>query len=150
MRSLGLRVNTSSKIAPPTRGGGLEHRSIRFQSPRSKPRHHALDTQAYQGPGWGGGLQTDFFCLPSLLVCIGLRTALLILLPQLAGHHPILSTVPPLLSREPGRSAACTSQSPLAPSQPSPAWPVIAKLLEVGWAQRHLTASPSHHSLLMP
>lgn len=115
-----MRVNTSSKIALPTRGGGLEHRSTRFQSPRSKPQHHALDTQAYQGPGWGGGLQTDFFCLPSLLVCIGLRTALLILLPQLAGHHPILSTVPPLLSREPGQSAACTSQSPLAPSQPQP------------------------------
>lgn len=46
-----------------------------------------------------------FFCLPLLLVCPGLSTALLILLRQ----PPGLSPAPPLLCRELSQPATCTS-----------------------------------------
>lgn len=62
-----------------------------------------------------------FFCLPLLLVCSGLSTALLILLHQ----PPGLSPAPPLLCWE------LISQPPALLPQTSPTWPVTAKLPKV-------------------
>lgn len=107
------RLNIASKAAQPTGGEGLEHRSIRFQSPRFKPQHHALDTQASRVTGWGGksGFRRASFVsfAPNLHWP---QNCSFDPAPSAAGHPPGLSPDSPLRSWEPGGSAACTSQCP--------------------------------------
>ena len=131
-----------SKVAQPTGNEGLEHRSIRFPSPRFKLQHHALDTQASQGMGQGGQVGFRWTSFVSLCSWFALASELHFdPAPSAARSFPQAwaCRTSAFLG---ARSASCLHFFSVSPGCfPAPALP---------GPQRHLTTSPSARSLLAP